>query len=277
MTRCRTACEAQPRLSTRQASAVAPTPAPPGPVKSPFFARLTFVDPSPRPALQGPTFVRLLARLTDAEAARAALVPADRLSEWIDWTRAVALSKVLDARPAAPDAPCAPSAHDSAAACARVRATLAEAIASAPELATAKADASSAGADPITSDTAPDFTPLRQRCLTLQRAMQAATGRLRGELREALAQRSAQAARLAEVDAVMEGALAPRESALLGAVPTLLEAHFERLRAAAAEAQATTHDAWLDHFRRDMQGVLSAELDVRFQPVEALLAALRAP
>jgi hypothetical protein len=279
MTRRRTPCEAQPRLSTRQAPAVAPTPGPPGPVKSPSFARLTFVDPSPRPALQGPTFVRLLARLTDAEAARAALVPADRLSEWIDWTRAVALSKVLDAPPAALEAPCAPSAHDSASACARVRATLAQAIASAPELATPQAGVASIDADPTdtASDTAPDFAPLRQRCLTLQRAMQAAAGRLRGELREALAQRSAQAVRLAEVDAVMEGALAPRESALLGAVPTLLEAHFERLRAAAAEAQVTAHSAWLDHFRRDMQGVLSAELDVRFQPVDALLAALRTP
>ncbi|MEN5061224.1 DUF3348 domain-containing protein [Luteimonas sp. TWI1416] len=237
------------------------------------------MDSSPRPALQGPTFVRLLARLTDAEAARAALVPADRLSEWIDWTRAVALSKVLDARPAAADTPATPSAHDPTAACARVRATLAQAIASAPELATPQSVTPSDHADPgdTASDAAPDFAPLRQRCLTLQRAMQAATGRLRGELREALAQRSAQAARLAEVDAVMEGALAPRESALLGAVPMLLEAHFERLRAAAADSQATAHGPWLDGFRRDMQGVLSAELDVRFQPVEALLAALRAP
>ncbi|UNK42826.1 DUF3348 domain-containing protein [Luteimonas sp. S4-F44] len=233
----------------------------------------------PRPALQGPTFVRLLARLTDAEAARAALVPADRLSEWIDWTRAVALSKVLDARPAPPDAPGTPSAHDPDAACARVRATLAQAIASAPELATPQPGAPSDDANlgNTASDPAPDFAPLRQRCLTLQRAMQAAAGRLRGELREMLAQRSAQAARLAEVDAVMEGALAPRESALLGAVPALLQAHFERLRAAAADAEPTVHDAWLDGFRRDMQGVLSAELDVRFQPVDALLAALRTP
>jgi hypothetical protein len=33
--------------------------------------------------------------------------------------------------------------------------------------------------------------------------------------------------------------------------------------------------AWLDVFRKDMQGVLLAELDIRFQPVEGLLEALR--
>ena len=34
--------------------------------------------------------------------------------------------------------------------------------------------------------------------------------------------------------------------------------------------------AWLDAFREDMHAVLLAELDLRFQPVEGLLAALRA-
>ncbi|NVJ12466.1 DUF3348 family protein, partial [Myxococcus sp. AM001] len=44
-----------------------------------------------------------------------------------------------------------------------------------------------------------------------------------------------------------------------------------------AEGQATpsTSRAWLDAFRKDMQSVLLAELDVRFQPIDGLLAALR--
>ncbi|MCC8446692.1 DUF3348 family protein, partial [Xanthomonas translucens] len=33
--------------------------------------------------------------------------------------------------------------------------------------------------------------------------------------------------------------------------------------------------AWLDVFRQDMQHVLRAELDIRFHPIEGLLAALR--
>jgi hypothetical protein len=106
-------------------------------------------------------------------------------------------------------------------------------------------------------------------------------------------------ARLAVVDAVMERALSERERNLLAAVPVLLAGHFERLRAAeqatlaaaesaeAAESAdaarssaastpaAPTPGAWLNVFRKDMQSVLLAELDVRLQPVEGLLAALR--
>jgi hypothetical protein len=103
----------------------------------------------------------------------------------------------------------------------------------------------------------------------------------------------------------MERALDARERSVLGALPALLEAHFKRLRDAAraeAETEATTPaevtapaptdaqtrpeaaqavaapraNAWLDLFREDMRAVLLAELDVRFQPVEGLLAALRA-
>jgi len=46
----------------------------------------------------------------------------------------------------------------------------------------------------------------------------------------------------------------------------------QRTQGSLADASAL----WLDVFRKDMQSVLLAELDVRFQPVEGLLAALRA-
>jgi hypothetical protein len=74
--------------------------------------------------------------------------------------------------------------------------------------------------------------------------------------------------RLAEVDAVMEVALTPREHTLLAKVPDLLGQRFARLHAGG-------QPHWLDAFRREMQSVLLAELDLRFQPVDALLAALR--
>jgi hypothetical protein len=102
--------------------------------------------------------------------------------------------------------------------------------------------------------------------------MQSHTGHLRGRLRDILAASSDEMARLAEVDAVMELALSGREQSLMGNVPALLAHHFDRLRQAARPDDA---GAWLDAFRKDMQAVLLAELDVRFQPVEALLAALR--
>lgn len=234
------------------------------------------MDSPPRTAFRGPTFIRLLARLTDDTLPQGGPAPAERLSQWIDWTRAVVLSKVLDAKAPEAEQETQVVDRDDAAVCAKARATLLAAIAEAPELVIPQPQAVvSSGDDAAAPELAIDFAPFRQRHLALQRAMQTATGRLRGDLRERLAQRSTDMARLAEVDAVMEGALSPREHALLGAVPALLEAHFERLRAAAGESAADPSAPWLDGFRRDMQGVLIAELDVRFQPVEGLLAALR--
>ncbi len=234
------------------------------------------MDSPPRPVFHGPTFIRLLARLTDDTLPQGGPAPAERLSQWLDWTRAVVLSKVLDAKAVDAEQDAQVVDRDDSAVCAKARATLLALIAEAPELASPQPQVADA---PVDADSAPqvaiDFAPFRQRHLGLQRSMQMATGRLRCDLRDRLAQRSTDMARLAEVDAVMEGALSPREHALLGAVPALLEAHFERLRAAADASATDPSAAWLDGFRRDMQGVLIAELDVRFQPVEALLAALR--
>jgi hypothetical protein len=125
--------------------------------------------------------------------------------------------------------------------------------------------------------------------------METGIANLRGRLRGMLAAKTPAMARLAVVDAVMERALGERERNLLGAVPGMLAGPFERLReaelqalaAAVADSDATeapeasedaapiTPGAWLDVFRKDMQSVLLAELEVRFQPVEGLLAALR--
>lgn len=227
------------------------------------------VQALPRATVRGPTFVRLLARLADADLPPSSASLTDRLSQWLDWTHAIALSTALDGRPAADGgAPAFGSAEEDE--CARMRAALAHAITSDATLAPAREREAGEGEE---ASAAPDFAPLRQRCLALQRSMQAATGRLRGRLRDMLAEQSPEKARLAAVDAVMEQSLSPREHALLGAVPRLLEGHFERLRRD-AEGQASA-DAWLDTFRRDVQSVLLAELDVRFQPVDALLAALR--
>ncbi|MFR0656795.1 DUF3348 family protein, partial [Pantoea sp. SIMBA_079] len=81
------------------------------------------------------TFVRLLARLTDAELPLGSPALADRLSQWIDWTRAVVLSKVLDAKPAESEPATQVVDRDDAAVCAKARTTLLAAIAEAPELA----------------------------------------------------------------------------------------------------------------------------------------------
>ena len=130
----------------------------------------------------------------------------------------------------------------------------------------------------------PGFAPYRQHYLNQQRAMQTASGRLRGRLRDMLARQSPAKARLAEVDAVMEATLSPREHSLLSHVPVLLGLHYQRLLAAAAHdpADAPASDApaaptgpWLVTFRQDLRIALLAELDVRFHPIDGLLAALR--
>ncbi|PVX86597.1 DUF3348 domain-containing protein [Paraburkholderia unamae] len=253
-----------------------------------------------RLALSGPTLVRLLAGLGGAEVPESRLSIADQLSQWLGWTDAIALSTALSAQPPAARAAAAPpgaSAEQSQSE--RVRAALTKAITG--DGASARRDGrrapiAHAAAAQAPADVEPDFADFRQRYLALQQAMETDIGALRIRLRAALAARTPALARLATVDAVMEQALGARERSLLAGVPALLGAHFARLRAAATaqaaqaagaaegaeRAEATAENAapsaphtWLPSFRKDMQSVLLAELEIRFQPVEGLLAALR--
>lgn len=237
-----------------------------------------------RSAVRGPIFIRLLANLADVDVAPSTPSLADRLGQWLDWSHAIALSTSLDGAPPAADP--AASRSDSAEQdeCARMRSSLTRSITGHRALAVA-GHHGKAQAEEVRAQEAVDYAVFRQHYVLLQRSMQAATGNLRGRLRDALVPRSAGMARLAAVDAAMEAALSPREQALLARVPGLLGEHFERLQqagqkgladaAATKEAASTSPRTWLDVFRKDMQSVLLAELDVRFQPIEGLLAALR--
>lgn len=243
------------------------------------------VEVPQRTPVRGPTFVHVLASLVDADVPVTGPSLPERLSQWLDWTHAIELSTALDGRPPAADRDVPAFGSAEARECARARAALAAAIGGETG---AAAMWPLAGVQTVEGaegriETV-DYTPFRQHCLAMQRAMQATTGKWRGRLRDALAQTSAEMARLAQLDAVMEMALSPREQTLLAAVPTLLEAHFERLRLSGQEerpdvapddAAVPAAAAWLPRFRQDMQRVLLAELDVRFQPIDGLLAALR--
>lgn len=215
-------------------------------------------SPHPTP-VAGPVFVRLLARVAGVDAGAGPPLAAT-LAQWIDWPRAVVLAGALDGRLPGDAAP--PDADEGiAAACAQARAQLRGEI---------LGDRLLAPADEPRDEAATDFAPLRARYVAHQRAALVATGRLRGRLRERCAARTA-LARLAEVDAAMEQILAPREHVLLSGLPDLLAGHFERLR---QQVPATTPAVWLPRFRHDMRELLLAELDLRFSPVDALLAAL---
>lgn len=222
-----------------------------------------------RTSVQGPIFIRLLAGLSEADIAHAPLSLSERLSQWIDWTRAVAVSRALDGRLPAVDGEGPAFDHAQDMECAKARHAIDTRIGE------WRPPASSDDAGRI----AVDYSPFHRHCLEMQRAMQTATGRLRGQLREMLARQSVEMARLAEMDTVMELILSPREQALLATVPALLGQHFQRLQAVADPADpalaSSTAAACLERFRHDLQSVLRAELDVRFQPIDALLAALR--
>jgi hypothetical protein len=227
----------------------------------------------------GPAFIRLLARFGDAAVPPTPPVLTERLAQWFDWNRALALSHALDGSLPATAAGAADSGGDSddaqGAECARVRHALLQVIEADIDLAPPSHESADA-----------DYLPYRQHCMAAQRAMQAATGLLRGRLRDLLARQSPAKARLAEVDAVMEATLSPRELMLLARVPGLLGLHYRRLRDAGASRHAGA-DApddipatlaagpWLARFRQDMRMALLAELEVRFHPIDGLLAALR--
>ena len=129
-----------------------------------------------------------------------------------------------------------------------------------------------------------EFPAYRQRYATSQQTMDTAISALRTRLRGQLAAQSPDTARLASVDTVMERVMGARERTLLASVPNLLEGHFVRLRDTEQAAMAAPRvpgspplapaGTWLDTFHRDMQSILLAELDIRLEPIEGLIAAL---
>ncbi|MFM0126473.1 DUF3348 domain-containing protein [Paraburkholderia sediminicola] len=242
-----------------------------------------------RTAFSGPALIRILARLTDVDVPESSQSLSDRLSQWLGWTDAIALSSALSNNPPAVAAGARARAFSDAeeSECARVRASLADAIVGDSVFAVARRRGSAAQAlsQGAPADAPVDYAVFRQRYLSMQQSMETGIGTLRARLRAMLAARTPAMARLAVVDAVMERALSERERSLLAAVPGLLKGHFERLRQteqqtladaeASGDAATAPPGAWLNTFRKDMQSVLLAELDVRLQPVEGLLAALR--
>ena len=236
-----------------------------------------------RTPLTGSTFIRTLAALDDVPAPAAPDAFAQRLAQWFDWTHAFSLSAALGDAGARVDAPVVAGFGGQGALAAderefaRVRAALTKAIAAAPD----GAAETRRVIRPVARVAAPEETPVdfatyRQRYTKCQLAMETQIVPLRRRLRSTLADRSGQAAKLAELDTVMEQVVGAQERALLATVAGRLEARFDQLRGAGTASEVDIPAGpWLERFRQEMRGLLLAELDLRLQPCEGLLQACR--
>lgn len=196
-------------------------------------------------------------------APRPAAPVAERLGGWLGWADAIGLSQVLATPPAAgADATARREARDwAAAALDRVQADLLAAFDDA-ELARDAAEPAPEGL--ALNDL---LAPFRLHHSQQQRAMAARIASLRERLRPRLAESSGPLARLAELDALLERAVAARERERLAGLAALLTARAEAHQG--ADPRRWRHRVWAD-----LQRLLRAELDLRLQPVLGLIEAL---
>lgn len=128
------------------------------------------------------------------------------------------------------------------------------------------------------------YAPYKRRHFELQRQMDQLIGVLREHVREVLCRTSVALRRLATLDAALQNVTGPREQALLPLVTALLERRFEQLRKAhLKDVQARSQEddpgtwrkpgRWLHAFEIEWRRTLIAELEVRLEPVAALVEA----
>lgn len=255
---------------------------------------------APRPcfnSFNSSSLVRFLSGLDSAtDVGHAPQTFAERLSLWMGWTDAIALSAALNTATATAIAvpartALAASAQRLADTGARLRLQLAQSIQRDGVLAvkapTPFTPSTARGAAPPPLDAPHDFAPYHRQYQIHQRAMEAAIAPLRAQWRVALATGTPGQARLAALDAVLDKALEARERQLLATVPGWLEKHFNRLRqrhranpatdAPPAALPQAAAPPWWPRCGPDLQTVLMAELDLRCLPLQGLQAAATAP
>ena len=119
-----------------------------------------------------------------------------------------------------------------------------------------------------------EFALVHQHVLDLQRHMDMRIDALRDHVRSTLAKVSVPLAQLAAIDAALQKMLGGREQHLLSTLPAFLRTRFARLRQgheAAAPLQPSSHA----ELTRELHSLLRAELDLRLQPVQALIETYR--
>ena len=198
----------------------------------------------------------------------------EQLARWLDWTDAVALSSVLEGESTGDVGPAA-AAEPREATRARTPAQILQGLTQVRDGLLA-----AIGSDPLftaagTATDTVDFAACRRQYQAHQRAMERQLAPWR-EAARALLMRQAAAQggmdglyELAALDAVMERALAERESHLLSRLPLALERHLRRL--------APDHGPGQAAFIKDLQALLGAELEFRLELIEGMLETLESP
>jgi len=188
---------------------------------------------------------------------------AERLGGWLGWADAIGLSQVLASAPAATASAAARcEARDwAAAALERVQAELGAGF----DDALLARDAAEPAPEGV--PLADLLAPFRLHHVQQQRRMAARIASLRERLRPRLAEASGALARLAQLDALLERAVAAQEAGLLAGLATLLARRAEAHHAADPRR-------WRQRLWADLQRLLRAELDLRLQPLQGLIEAL---
>lgn len=216
------------------------------------------------PAFDTDPLPRLLLQWGVAPAPAAAPVAA-RLGGGLGWADAIGLSQVLASAPGSvADAAAHREAQDWAnAALDRLRTDLAAGF----DDALLARDAAEPAPEGV--PLADLLAPFRLHHAQQQRAMAARIATLRERLRPRLAEAAGDLARLAQLDAVLERAVAGAERQALAGLPALLTKRAETHHAADPRR-------WRARLWADLQRLLRAELDLRLQPVLGLMESLEA-
>jgi hypothetical protein len=226
--------------------------------------------------------VRLLASLDIVPGGDARQTVAEKLSHWVAWTDAIALSGVLADGAAAQTTVIVPGARVAAQSVidryARVRGDLVDAITHDALLTQDTANPPQAAGEPVAGGKF-DYSAYRRQYRAHQHTMEDRIGDLRARVRAAVAALSPALGRLAALDAALDVALSAHQRRSLEKLPVMLEKRFQAMHKRArpqADAQPDGNSAapLTLPIGRTLQQVLLAELETRLQPVRGLIDAI---
>lgn len=238
------------------------------------------------------SLVRWLASLDVAPAADSKQTFAEKLSHWVAWTDAIALSGALETDATA-DADAMQTGASArvdmvVAQLQRLRKELTEAVANDAILSGAKwgkvGPVAAPGAAVNRGDVAEfDFAAYRRSYVAHQRTMEERIGAFRAAVRAVAAAHSPALGQLAALDAAMDTALVTHQRRVTAGLSMLLEKRFKSAPqplqgrpAGPEDAPALAPGKPPAGYGQTLQAVLLAEMVVRLQPVEGMIDALGA-